>query len=439
MKQEATKLIGAPTPATGSVLQQASRPAEAVSRQAVVRPPQAGQGMWVSLRGRDFRLYWGSSMAHMGAMNVQAMVQPWYMYELTKSAAMLGVAALASAIPMLLLSPLGGIIADKFQKKAILFVGQSLSGLLAAVIAVSIVLGVVNWMFLIVTAVIQGTLMAFMMPARQAMVREIVSRGELSNALALNNAGMNFNRLMAPALGGLLIGTVGPQAGYFVMAALFVVAVFLTAQLPTVVATSTREGFLAKMRNGIAYIREDKIILSLLLFTLGGVFLSMPYITLLPVYAKDVLGVGPSRLGLLMTASGGGALAASLAIASLREKNRGHFYLGSTLVLGGTLVAFSLSESYVLAMAWIVPVGIGQAGRMALSNILVQYYVDDAYRGRVMSIYLMEYGLTSLSTFGVAILAGVMGVQVAIGGTAALLVIFTLWAYLFVPRLRRLD
>ena len=398
-----------------------------------------GLRTWAAMNGVAFRLYWGSSMAHMGAMNVQQMVQPWFVYEITQSSTMLGVASLAGAIPMLALSPVGGYLADRFPKKDLLFFGQFASLILALLLGVGITLGMVTAAALLIASALQGALMAIMMPARQAMIVDIVERKDLSNALALNNAGMNVNRLLAPAFTGFLVALAGPASGYYAIAALFVIAVLLTARLPKSPPGNAHEGFLTQMRGGIAYVREDKTILAILLVTLGGVALSMPYMTLLPVFTKDVLAVGPEKLGLLMGVSGGGALLASLVIASMSDRNRGLWYLASMVLLGAALVGFAISRSYALALFFIIPIGVGQAGRMAFSNILVQSYVQDVYRGRVMSIFLMEFGLTSISTFGVALFADAVGIAWALGVTGAILVAFTAVIACLVPRLTRLQ
>lgn len=397
------------------------------------------RGIWASLALRDFRVYWGSSMAQMGAMNVQQLVQPWLMYELTGRASMLGYTALAGAVPMLTFSPVGGLLADKFQKRMIIQVGQGLSCFVALLIAVAVILHFISWQFLVATAFINGSLMAITMPARQSMIREIVDRDQLTNALALNNAGQNMNRIMAPAVGGLLLGTVGAAGGYIAMAGLYVVALLMTARLPNFRARRSKGSWASQMSSGLSYIKQDRIVFVVLVVSLGAVILSMPYMTLLPVFAKDVLALGPGRLGILMTVSGVGALAASLFLAALPDKNRGKLFLGSTLLMGAALAGLVYSGSYLFALLWIVPVGIGQAGRMAVGNILVQGYVQDEFRGRVMSIYMMEFGLTAVSTFGVAIIAEAIGVQRAVAATGVLLVAYTLFVYFLVPRMRKLD
>ena len=169
------------------------------------------------------------------------------------------------------------------------------------------------------------------------------------------------------------------------------------------------------------------------------VIFSMPYIMLLPIFADDILKVGATGLGVLMSVSGIGAMVGSVFLASLPGKKRGVLMLSSTLLLAVALVGFSFSTSWYLSLALIVFVGLGQTGRMTLSNTLLQYYTKDEYLGRVMSLFLMQFGLSSFGTFAAGLLAESMGVQWAVGGFAIVLALVTILALVFVPRLRKLD
>jgi MFS family permease len=161
--------------------------------------------------------------------------------------------------------------------------------------------------------------------------------------------------------------------------------------------------------------------------------------TLMPIFTDDILKVGASGLGLLISISGAGAILGSLVLASLPNKRRGIMLLISAFILGVALAGFSFSSSWYLSMVLIVFVGLGQAGRMALGNTLIQYYVDDEYRGRVMSIYVMQFGLTSFGGFAAGMIAEAVGPQWALGGFAMVLVLVSLLVLAFLPRLRRLD
>jgi len=399
-----------------------------------------------SLKVGAYRVFWISMMAQMGAMNIQLVVRSLLMYELTGSATWLGAVALANAIPSIALSLYGGVIADRLRKKYVLIVGQAGFFVLAGVTAVVIFQGAVTPTYLLVYGFLQGVVSALMMPSRQGLVRELVDRDTLMNALSLNAAGMNINRMFAPVLAGVLVevsGGVGVAAyafPYFAMTGLYFVATVVTAFLPkTGMVAIKGNGALADIRSGLQYIRYNPILLTVLLTTLVGVLLSMPYIFLLPVFTKSVWHVGAGAYGVLMSVSGIGALVGSLVLASLPNKRRGLLYLLSMFITGVGLTLLAFSVSYQMALVVIVLVGVGQAGRMALSNTLVQYYTEEQYQGRVMSVYMLEFGLTSFSTFFVALLSDSIGAPWAIGGCAIALTVLSVVAFVAVPRLRKLD
>jgi MFS family permease len=169
------------------------------------------------------------------------------------------------------------------------------------------------------------------------------------------------------------------------------------------------------------------------------VWFSMTYFMLLPGFAKEVLDTGPERLGLMTSLSGVGSLVGSLIVATLPNRNRARILLLSSLLLGVALLAFSMSTSYWLSVAILMVVGLGQAGRMSLSNVLVQSYVDDAYRGRVMAVYMMEFSLMSIGIFAFGMLANVIGPQLTVGGSAVGLLVLAGGLLLFAPSYRRLQ
>ena len=423
--------------------------------------------MFESLKYPAYRIYWAAMMGQMGAMNMQMVARSWYMYELTGSAALLGAQALANGIPMFSLSLFGGVLADRVPKKFVIIAGQTASAVLSLAIGVLITLGLIEWGHLIAAGVFQGLIMGLMMPARQALVPELVEERNLTNALALNAAGMNMNRLLIPAVAGLLIALLGIETVYYVMAGLYIAALLFAMALPRTGDMAIRGGgALNDIGDGLRYIKASPVLPALLLITLITVLLSMPIQMLMPVFTADVitleaegqmwmteipliggllspfpelLAKSSFRLGLLMTLAGFGALVGSLFIAAMGDHKRGLLLLLSMLLSGVALMTFSASPWYYLSLLFIPFVGVGQAGRMALSNALVQINTEDAYRGRVMSIYMMEFGLNSVAVFGVAVLAGVVGVQWAIGGAGALLLVIAIYCLTWVSRVRNLD
>ena len=348
--------------------------------------------MFESLKIPAFRMFMAAMMGQMGAMNMQMVARAWFMYELTDSAALLGAVALANGLPMLLLSLYGGVIADRVPKKNVLVLGQIASAILALGMAALITTGVITWQLVLVASVFQGIIMALMMPSRQAVIPELVGNAGLTNAVALNTAGMNLNRLLAPGIAGLLIAVLGIEAVYYVMTGLYIAATVFAFSLPITGTTALSGGkAMDNIAEGLRYIKGSPVLPGLLLVTLISVVFSMPYMLLLPIFTKDAIVLNAAdlawmtqiplmgglpdlfaessfRLGLLMTVSGIGALAGSLAIAAMPADGRGKLFLGSLILTSVSLLAFSFSPWYFLSLALIIPLGLGQAGRMALSN-----------------------------------------------------------------------
>ena len=400
-----------------------------------------------SFKNPVFRLYYGAMLGQMAAMNIQMFARLFLAYRVGgESLIILGMMGLANALPMLFFSLFGGVIADRVQKKYVLLVGQAASALISLTIALTLTFGLLSvertgsWMILIVAGLVQGTIMGLMMPARQAIIAEIVGEEQLMNAVALNMFGMNIFRILGPGLAGLTVGWLGYQAVYYAMTVMYLIAVVFVVLMPRTGTTTIRgSGALADVADGIKYVRHEATLVLILVFTFFTVLLSMPYMMLLPAIADRVLHIGEGQAGLLLSVSGFGAIAGSLFLASLPNKKRGLMLLLSSLILGVALVGFSFSPWYNVSLVLMVFLGLAQTGRMTLGNTLLQYYVDPAYRGRVMSLYMMEFGLTSFGVFFAAVLGESIGVQWAVGGLAIALVIISILAIAFMPRLRKLE
>ena len=392
-----------------------------------------------SLQDPNYRWFFGSMFSYYAGMNIQMFIQGYMVFQLTESFAFLGAIAIAQGVPMLLLSVFGGVLADQVsQKKYVVQVGQAVNALNAIVVALWIVTDLIAVEHLLVAAFIQGTASSLMMPSRQSLMPEVVGMGRLTNALALGTAGMNFNRLVMPGLAGWVLAIFAPDDGlagtefvYLAISLMFVASVGFMFPVPRIVRKARGErsvrGALADLADGFRYVRRTPPIRLLLITNLLIVSASMPYFMLLPGFVEEVLGAGKGQLGFLISIQGVGSLSGSLFIASMPNRGRGKLMLYSSLLLGVSLVFFAASELFWLTAAILVVVGLGQSGRMSLSNVLVQSYSADEYRGRVMSIYMMEFGLTMIGTFLVGLLAAVIGPQWAIGGTAAWLVVLVVY------------
>ena len=400
-----------------------------------------------SFKNPVFALYFGGLLGQMVGINMQMMTRSFLIYELTGSAFILGVMSLFFAVPMVLLSLFGGVVADRIQKKYIMLYGQAASAIVSAAVGFMLLTGYLStenpwsWWILGISSFFQGIIMALMMPAMQAIIPEIVEDEDLMNAISLNTMGTNALRLLAPAAAGFLIDYVGYEAVYFTTAIAYLISVVFIVFLPkTSTIKKTTTNVLSSIKEGIKYLKSEKTILLVMVFTLVITILAMPFQQLLPIFVVDILHKTPQAGGFLMSVSGIGSIISSLILASLPNKKRGLMMLIGNIILGVALFSFALSTSYPLSLVLIGFVGVGQMVQMALGTTLIQYYSDPVYLGRLMSIMMMQFGLMSFSTFIAGALTELTGnVQWAIGGLALILVVLSISAIIFVRRIRNLE
>ncbi len=404
-----------------------------------------------SLRVPSFRWYFVAQFGTWGAMNMQMVVNGYLVFVLTGSFAALGLSALARSLPGIVLALVGGVLADRMPKKYLIQAGQAVSAFVALWVAIMLVFGWLRFEHLLVSSLLQGAAMSLMMPARQSMLPGLVGISRIQNAQALGMGVMNLMRMIGPAVGGLMLATTGAQWVYFLMAGLYAFAVLMYVRVPHVEQMPAGPDGVGGGRRripgtpwrdvieGVQYVARERTIGMLLAVNLVIVLVSMPYQMMLPGYVIDILKEGPETLGMLQSVAGIGSLAAVLVIASMPNRHRGVVLLSGAFVMGVSLLAFSFSTTVLITAPIMVVISIGQTFRMSLSSVLLQTYVDDDYRGRVMSLFMMEMSLVSLSTFFAGMIAAAFGPQLAIGGMAVVLLALAVGITLFVPRLRRLD
>jgi predicted MFS family arabinose efflux permease len=273
------------------------------------------------------------------------------------------------------------------------------------------------------------------------MILEVVGERLVTNAIAINQAGQNTLRLIGPVVAGAAIDTYGFEPVFYGMAVIYAFSLFFMVFVPYTGRQHVQAGssILTDIRDVLVYIKKEKNILYVLITVLCMVFFSMPYQQLLPVF-QGILKINATELGVLQLMSGLGSIGGSIILASLpNNKKRGLLMLVSGAILGISLVFFSFSAVWAVSIALMLGVGLGQAGRMTLPVALLQSYTRPEYRARVMSFYGVEVGLSSLGTFIAAALVDTLGVQWSVGGMAMVLVVLSIAALLFIPRLRRLD
>lgn len=400
----------------------------------------------------NFRLLITSNLLQFAGMQMMGLVQGVLVFRLTGSFAALGLTALAGAVPGLLLYPVGGVVADRLAKKTVLLSGQTAVGVTCVGLALLAALGWLAYWHLLVAAALQGGLQAITTPSRHTIIPDIVGRERMMNAIGLNTSGTNFMQLVGPGIGGALIATVSAAWAFGVMAALSFLAAALSARLPrrpqfSFAEESARAGLTAQrprggfsdLAQGAHHMARNEHLRTLITVNFVIVLLSMPYMMMLPGYVDEVLGKGAAEQGILVGISGFGAMLGSLVIASLPPRQRGPMLVGVASIMAVTLIAFSMNTNYILMMPIMLLLGVSSAMRLSLGQVLIQTYSEDEYRGRVVSVWMMQYSVVSLGTFGVGFLSEWFGPQRAIGGMAIALLAFTLAVGLLTRGIRRLQ
>jgi MFS family permease len=409
-----------------------ARPSEAL--RAKDARPSAVLRLYPALGNSNFKLLWLGGMPATLAVMMNQVASPYAAFTLSDSAAILGIVSLAQGLPMLALSLVGGVAADRLQRRFVLIGSQSTLGLAAAALAVLGLTGHLEVWHVVASAFVQGAAFAFNMPARQAYIAELVARPQLANAAALNNAGQNFCRVAGPALAGMLMAIpwIGIGGAFLAMAAMYVVALGVLFRLPGTRlpgAAVTRRGAssAAHLLEGLRYVRSNPPIMALIAINLIVVVFGQPYQTLMPVVSERVFAAGAEGLGLLLAASGAGALTGAVIVASMsRLRKPAMIQVGLAIALGLALVGFSMTRSFPVALGLLVIVGFLFSSFSALNNTLLMANTEPRLTGRVMSIYLLTWGAMPVGSLPLAWLAERAGAPLALmvsGGLVTALVV----------------
>ena len=414
-------------------------------RTAQPHASKASRQLWrqtfSSLSQRNFLFLWLGIMAWMGGMQMQMLARSYLVYDLTGSATLLGVVNAGSAVPMLALPLFGGAIADRFQRKRVVQMGQVATTLIAMFVGISITTDVIAWQHLMIAAVAQGALFSFAMPARQVLTAQLVPKRQLTNALALNAGAMSAMTLAAPALGGVLYAWTGPEIVYFLVAGLGVAAVVLTGLIrsPEDVAVSSRGAMLSDIAAGINYVLRSPLIRLLMILTLVTALLAMPFQNLMPVFVVDVYHRGPDSMGLLIAITGGASLVGSLLIASVGSWKRGWMLIVASALSGTGLMLVATIPVYYAAAGFMILLGLGNSSRRTLTQSIVIEASEEKYRGRVLSVHMMNIGLIQLGVLPFGVLMDVFGGQLTLGVMAGLLLIVTVIVIATQKQLRKFN
>jgi MFS family permease len=398
-----------------------------------------------SLRHRNYRLLWiGMLISNSGDWMDQVALN-WLTYELTGSAVALGILNLCRLVPILAFTLIGGVIADRFERRKLMFVTQAIAMVLAFILAALVSTGVIHdadqfWMVLVI-GVGRGIMNSFNQPARQSLISELVPKESLTNAIALSSATVNLTRVIGPAIGGVLIATIGVAGAFYLNGASFLAVLWGLAQMTFPPRPSrAHKGIGTELMGGIKYVYSQPSLRTLMTLALVPMIFGVPYQTMLTVFASDVLDVGSAGLGLLTAASAVGAVIGALWVAARGGKSdRQRLMIIGLIGFGVFLIAFAFSTWLWVSILMLTGVGFSQQMYMALNNALIQEQADPEYRGRVVSTLFLNRGMVPLGTIMAGFGADFFGPQLTVAAMATVLVVLAIHAGRFQLSRRKLE
>jgi len=389
---------------------------------------------------RDYRWVWLSSFLSMLAMNMQWLTRVWLVLRMMDDSPMAVVyITMSFALPVTFVSLVGGALADRLPRKHLMMYGQGGNFILTLIVATLDHTGLIQFWYLMVIGVFNGSLMAVNMPSRQAILSDILEEGRLMNGIALLNSAMNTTRIVGPALAGFLIVFIDTYGVFYLVAGAYLLSVLSVSLIGAGRIPKARSGksMAGDIREGLVYAFGSPVLLALLIMAFMPVLFGMPYQVLLPAWAREVLDVQSDNLGILMMAMGVGALIGSLTLASLRNfRKRGALLLVCCAAWGVVLAVLSQTTSYAMAILLLLLIGFVSSIYMSLNMTMLQLYASPEMRGRIMSIAMMTFGLTMLSALPFGVVAEISSTSLALMLSGIMLAVFVVLFTLVYPRFR---
>lgn len=404
-------------------------------------PPPGRSGLAGLFSERQFRWLYISNTTFFLAMQGQLVVRAWLVFSITGRELALGLVTLMVALAMLSLGPVGGVVADRFERRSLVVAGQT-TVVVAELVVLSLLLsGRLEFWHILVQVAFVGAVFPFVMPARNAIIANVVGRRRLTGAMALTMTAMNVTRVVGPAMAGALIGAAGVAVAYSTNVALYALALAgMMAVERAPAADRADSSLLQNMAEGFRYVREHRLVLVLLFFGLVPMFLVMPFQTLLVVFAEEVWEVGPRGFGLLSGAAGvGGVVGAAFVAWRSNSSRRLRLMMTSVFAFGLLMMGFSLSPLFWLALPLLLAGSAFQAIYTTLNNTAIHVLIPDSVRGRVSGFLTMSFSLPMLGAVPISALAEIWGAPLSVGLASLLAVVVAVVFYLASPDLRRMD
>ena len=393
-----------------------------------------------SLRHRNYRLLWANHLFVLAGYWILLMAQGWLVLQLTDSAFWVGLIAFMVGIPSLFLSPLGGLYADRLDRRKLMLFGHGMSILLIFLLATLISTGVIAIWHIAAISVLLGTVWALTDPASMAIIPSLVTPDDLMNATAMNSLSWQLSRFIGPAIAGVLMGLVAIDGTFYGAGIASVVAFLLLSRMRSPATVTTRRTSIGKdIKEGLSYIKSNKVALMLILLMAVVALFALPYVWLMPVFARDVLGVGEAGYSQLMMAVGAGGLVGAITAAKLGDFKRKRWLLiGSALTFTVTLILFAMSRSFPISLVLSVIIGGANGIFGAVTTALLLSIIPDQFRGRVMGLFAITWYLPSIGSLMLGAATDWVGLPVAMIAGAFICTVFILGAVLRLPALRRL-
>lgn len=377
-----------------------------------------------ALRYAAYLKYWLAAMASVSGFQILRFAQLWLVHELSESPLALGYVGMANAVPAISLNLFGGVLADKFDKRKLIMTAQTIASILVFVLATLTLVGAVEVWHIIAIAFLAGVVEAFYGPAHESLYPHLVERKALVSAVALDSSLWQGNRIIAPAIAGVIIATAGTAAAFFVAGIGFITMAIVLSTLKVPPIPRTQGTSAARdLLNGFRFLKNNSIVAFLIGMTFFNSFFGLAYIMLLPIFTVDVLGVDADRQGLLMAVGGLGALKTTLWLGSRSSTGgKGMLLIGGAVTYGLALAAFALTSEYVgnywLAFALIYVMGVTNSAYMISVMSSLQMLIPDHMRGRVMGLFGMTWSLMPLGGTQASAVANFIGAPfaIAIGG-----------------------
>jgi len=395
-----------------------------------VDAPAAGiRRTFSALRHRNYRLLWlGTLISNSGDWMDQVALN-WLVISTSGDPFHLALVNLCRGLPILAFTLVGGAVADRVERRRLMLRTQGSSMALALLLALLVLLDYAPIWAILLVATGRGVLVSFNLPARHSLIPDLVPTADLPNAIALNSLTINLTKVMGPALAGLIIGWAGVAACFLLngLSYLVILGTLRAMDLPVHERRVPTETLGSSIRSGLAHVGGNRTLLLLVLVALVPTFLGQPYITLLAIFAHDVFRIGPEGLGLLTSCAAAGSVGGALLLAAMpRWASSGRAMLVFLILFGALLIGFASVPVLGLALPLLFGAGAMQIACNASNATILQLRVEDAMRGRIMSVLLLNRGLAQLGGATAAAIAGVLGVQAALGGAGAFILLIGL-------------